>query len=142
MSEARFDEPAREYAAGEIVVEWRPELCYHARECVLALPGVFDPARRPWIDAAAAPAADVEAAVAQCPSGALRSRRVDASVETSGETTVTVTENGPNILRGNIRILRDGEEIAHVEKVALCRCGHSSNKPFCDGTHKTIGFVG
>ena len=67
---------------------------------------------------------------------------MDASVETSGETIVTVTENGPNILRGNIRIFRGDEEIAHVEKVALCRCGHSSNKPFCDGTHKTIGFVG
>ncbi len=79
---------------------------------------------------------------ARRPGGALRSRGMDASVETSGETTVTVTENGPNILRGNIRILRDGEEIAHVDKVALCRCGHSSNKPFCDGTHKKIGFVG
>jgi len=68
--------------------------------------------------------------------------RQDTSVETTGETTVTVTENGPNILRGDIRIIRGGEEIAHVDKVALCRCGQSSNKPFCDGTHKKVGFVG
>jgi uncharacterized Fe-S cluster protein YjdI len=139
--EARFDEPAREYATSDVVVEWRPELCYHAHECVRGLPAVFDPERRPWIDAAAAPADDVERVVERCPSGALRTRRRDV-VEAGGATTVTVLENGPYVLRGDLRILRDGEEIAHLEKVALCRCGHSANKPFCDGSHKRVGFVG
>ena len=139
--EARFDRPARESGTDELVVEWRPELCYHARECIKALPAVFDPERRPWIKVDAASAEQVEAAVALCPSGALRSHRpTEYRVEPSGETEVSVTPNGPLVLRGNLRIVRDGVEIARLEKVALCRCGHSSNKPFCDGTHLKVGF--
>jgi uncharacterized Fe-S cluster protein YjdI len=139
--EARFDKPQREYATDELVVEWHPQLCYHARECIKALPAVFDPDWRPWIQVEAASAEEVEAAVALCPSGALLSRRVTTTrVEPSGETVVSVTPNGPLILRGNLRIVRDGVEIARLEKAALCRCGQSSNKPFCDGTHATVGF--
>jgi uncharacterized Fe-S cluster protein YjdI len=140
--EARFDKPQREYATEELVVEWRPELCYHARACIEALPVVFDPERRPWIQVDAASADEVEDAVARCPSGALRSRRLRAAarVEPIGETEVSVTPNGPLILRGNLRIVRDGVEIARLEKAALCRCGQSSNKPFCDGTHLKVGF--
>jgi CDGSH-type Zn-finger protein len=56
---------------------------------------------------------------------------------------VTAVENGPNKLEGlsSYRVIRDGEEEA-VERavVFLCRCGHSENKPFCDGTHNKIGF--
>lgn len=66
---------AREYATEEIVVEWRPELCIHSGNCARGLPLVFDPARRPWVDPRAASADEVEAQVARCPSGALRSRR-------------------------------------------------------------------
>jgi uncharacterized Fe-S cluster protein YjdI len=143
--EARFTDPAREYATEELVVEWRPRLCYHARECIEALPAVFDPEGRPWVKVDAASADEVQRAVALCPSGALRSRRLvgAARVEPDGETTVTVTKNGPLILRGSVRILdAEGEELARLEKVALCRCGGSGNKPFCDGTHKKNGFVG
>jgi uncharacterized Fe-S cluster protein YjdI len=139
--EARFDRPAREYGTDELVVEWRPELCYHARECIKALPAVFDPERRPWIKVDAASAEEVEAAVALCPSGALRAHRTaELRVEPSSETEVSVTPNGPLVLRGNLRIVRDGVEIARLEKAALCRCGQSSNKPFCDGTHLKVGF--
>jgi CDGSH-type Zn-finger protein len=66
---------------------------------------------------------------------------VGVRVEPSGETEVTVTPNGPLILRGNLRIVRDGVEIARLEKAALCRCGQSSTKPFCDGTHLKVGFT-
>jgi uncharacterized Fe-S cluster protein YjdI len=67
--------PAREYETAEIVVEWRPELCSHSGNCARGLPLVFDPKRRPWVDPGAASADEVEAQVARCPSGALRSRR-------------------------------------------------------------------
>jgi uncharacterized Fe-S cluster protein YjdI len=68
--------PAREYATDEIVVEWRPQLCFHSGNCVRGLPQVFDRNARPWVRPAAASADEVEAAVAACPSGALRSRRL------------------------------------------------------------------
>jgi CDGSH-type Zn-finger protein len=57
---------------------------------------------------------------------------------------ISATENGPNLVEapGGFRLVRDGkEELVERETIALCRCGHSSNKPFCDGTHRKIGFV-
>jgi CDGSH-type Zn-finger protein len=56
---------------------------------------------------------------------------------------VTAMENGPNKLEGlsSYRVRRDGEEeVVERAVVFLCRCGHSENKPFCDGTHNKIGF--
>ncbi len=61
-----------------------------------------------------------------------------------GEDTVTVTpcEDGPLLVRGPFRLVtQDGEPIpAGRATVALCRCGLSSTKPFCDGSHKAAGF--
>lgn len=47
---------------------------------------------------------------------------------------------GPLCLTGSIRIEVAGEQVAETDDVALCRCGHSANKPYCDGTHNKIGF--
>ena len=68
----------REYATEEIVVEWEPRLCFHSQNCVRSLPQVFDDSRRPWVQVDAASADEIEAAVARCASGALRTRRVGA----------------------------------------------------------------
>ena len=55
--------------------------------------------------------------------------------------TVVPLQNGPNLVRGPVRLLgADGKEIEHKEPFSLCRCGGSHNKPFCDGTHRSIGF--
>lgn len=75
MMDGRED-ATREYATAEIVVEWRPELCQHSGNCARGLPQVFDPRKRPWVTVNAATADEVEGAVARCPSGALRSRRL------------------------------------------------------------------
>lgn len=57
-------------------------------------------------------------------------------------TSVTVCEDGPLLLRGRFTLLtQDGEEVDPGRAtVALCRCGRSAIKPFCDGTHKVVGF--
>lgn len=55
---------------------------------------------------------------------------------------IKVTDNGPLIVKGSFRVL-DGEGREHsIERavVALCRCGHSEIKPFCDGSHARIAF--
>ena len=56
--------------------------------------------------------------------------------------TVTPYEDGPLLLRGNFTLTTpDGDVIDPGRRtVALCRCGKSALKPFCDGTHKAIGF--
>lgn len=131
----------REFATEEIVVEWRPKLCYHSGNCVKALPLVFDKERRPWIDVGQAGADEIEAAVDRCPSGALRSRRLDGKVR-PGPTGVEVSPapNGPLLVRGRIQIVQPDGTTEEVPRAAFCRCGHSGNKPFCDGSHREVGF--
>ena len=52
-----------------------------------------------------------------------------------------VPPSGPLCLTGRIQVEVDGEIVADTDDVALCRCGHSSNKPFCDGSHNKVGFA-
>ena len=58
------------------------------------------------------------------------------------ETTITPYRDGPLLVRGPFRMVtQDGQEIEVKRKtVALCRCGRSNLRPFCDGTHKLAGF--
>lgn len=58
-----------------------------------------------------------------------------------GSIEITVAANGPLLVAGAV-IVRgaDGEVIREAEKCALCRCGHSESKPFCDGSHKAACF--
>jgi uncharacterized Fe-S cluster protein YjdI len=131
----------REYATEEIVVEWRPRLCYHSGNCTRGLPLVFDRDRRPWIDPTQASADEIEAAVDRCPSGALRARRLDGKgrpAPTSVE--ITPEPNGPLLVRGPIQVVQSDGTSETVPRAAFCRCGQSGNKPFCDGTHREVGF--
>ena len=60
------------------------------------------------------------------------------------EVTVTVRTNGPYKVVGPITLLdADGRafEVPPGKAVALCRCGHSETKPFCDASHKRVAFV-
>ena len=59
--------------------------------------------------------------------------------------TIRLRQNGPYVIEGeDVRVIDwNGVEYAIERRpVALCRCGASSRKPFCDGTHRTIGFAG
>jgi CDGSH-type Zn-finger protein len=59
------------------------------------------------------------------------------------DVTITPTEDGPYMVSGDVTLVApDGHEIEHDDPFVMCRCGHSSNKPFCDGTHATIDFDG
>ena len=140
---AREPRGVREYSTDEIVVEWQPRLCFHSHNCIKALPKVFDPERRPWVDLDQAPADEVEDAVAQCPSGALRARLARAHRARSEPLEVEASANGPLLLSGGVRVLDgEGNLLYEGDRAALCRCGGSANKPFCDGTHATNGFAG
>lgn len=60
-----------------------------------------------------------------------------------GRVSVKAITNGPLMLQGWVEFKAvDGSTFVAGEKTWLCRCGQSSNKPFCDGTHKKIGFTG
>lgn len=135
--------PHKVYANDAIEVHWEPRLCIHTRNCVSGLGAVFDPERRPWIDVDEADPDAIAATVVTCPTGALHFRRLDgaAQEEPGLETTVEPRPNGPLFVRGLVRVVdADGNLLREDTRVALCRCGGSQNKPFCDGAHRTIGF--
>ena len=133
----------REYRNERIAVYWSPQFCIHTANCLNAQPAVFDSMRRPWIDVGAANADDIADAVMACPTGALTFERLDDGAQESadGDVTVQPRTNGPLFVRGPMTIVdARGEVVREGMRMALCRCGGSANKPFCDGTHRTIGF--
>ncbi|MDQ1250240.1 MAG: hypothetical protein QG597_4619, partial [Actinomycetota bacterium] len=55
---------------------------------------------------------------------------------------ITVEADGPLFVDGLVRVVAaDGSVIKETDRTWLCRCGHSSNKPFCDGSHRRNGFT-
>lgn len=60
------------------------------------------------------------------------------------EVKVNIRDNGPLLVEGSFKLVdAAGGEVplpANKPAIALCRCGHSANKPFCDGAHKAAGF--
>jgi nitrite reductase/ring-hydroxylating ferredoxin subunit/CDGSH-type Zn-finger protein len=58
------------------------------------------------------------------------------------EIVIVPHNNGPYEVRGRVKIVTEGGRVLQVDEPEawLCRCGHSGNKPFCDGTHEKIGF--
>jgi CDGSH-type Zn-finger protein len=81
--------------------------------------------------------------VEKCPSGALTYRfdGSDDDVEPEYATGVSILDDGPLWVHGGVTVeLPDGSVIETRNRVTLCRCGASSNKPLCDGSHKEAGF--
>jgi CDGSH-type Zn-finger protein/uncharacterized Fe-S cluster protein YjdI len=131
----------RHYESPQAKVTWDAARCIHAAECVRTVPQVFDPVAKPWIQPDKADAAAVADAVNRCPSGALRMQFADgtsAMMIPSGNEG-WITADGPIYLRGKLT-LREGEGALEDTRIALCRCGASQHKPFCDNSHKKIGF--
>ena len=138
-----FSRLTREYSSEEIRVQWYARRCIHSAACIRALPQVFDPRRRPWIDVNAANADEIANAVIRCPTGALQFTRLDGGPgeEVPDTVQVTAVDDGPYFIRGPIEIKNSvGEVIRSDTRVALCRCGQSKHMPFCDNTHRAIGF--
>lgn len=142
------------YGGKDVEILDNRSICAHVGLCTENLAAVFRLNREPWIDPDGAPPEAIAEAVRQCPSGALAANMRDstgeATVEGTAEGTVedadlpagiTVSHNGPYYARGDITLVdaRWGAG-ANPRRYALCRCGASQNKPFCDGSHWAIKF--
>lgn len=132
----------RAYSAEGITVTFEAGRCIHAAECVRGLPEVFDVRKRPWVRPNNSDPETVARVVLRCPSGALRFERADGGGETApAENTVALVADGPLYARGDLEIKTpEGETLYRETRAALCRCGASRNKPFCDNTHREAGF--
>ena len=141
-SDDRVQDNAREYAGKKIVVHFNRGVCAHVGFCLKSLPNVFDLKARPWIQADNADVEEVIKTVNNCPSGALSyTIKGFPFPEDATDNTIYLIPNGPYLVRGNVelQVTKFGEK-AVPSKYALCRCGKSKNKPFCDGTHHQVKF--
>ena len=91
----------------------------------------------------AANAEAIAAAIETCPTGALRYVRTDGAPQEAPASPPTVQPrtNGPLFVRGEFQVIdAQGNVIREATRLALCRCGHSQNKPYCDLSHRAAGF--
>ena len=133
----------RTYPGDAITIRYDATRCMHAAACVNSrLKEVFNLGNKPWVNPDGATADEVADVVEQCPSGALQYERHDGGPdEAVSGNRATPEPDGALYVRGEIT-LRDaqGQEIARGTRLALCRCGHSENRPFCDQSHDRVGF--
>ncbi len=150
-----MDNNDRDYTNGEITVSWRPKKCIHATTCYVQLLEVFNPRKRPWIDMYGAPTQKIIEIVKKCPTEALTVRynnetTTDSPIEQTTEEAVSqkpveiqIMKDGPIVVYGNIKLTdKEGKEYKTFSITSFCRCGSSNNMPYCDGTHRKVGWEG
>ena len=137
----------KKYTNGEVTIVWKPALCMHSAICFKGLGEVFDPQKRPWITPEGATTEKIVGQVKKCPSGALsyfmNNDAAGSEVKVEAETIIETTPNGPLMVYGNVTVKDKNGVLTKKNNVtAFCRCGSSQNKPYCDGSHRKIGFEG
>jgi uncharacterized Fe-S cluster protein YjdI len=157
----------RKYKNNEITVYWKPDACVHASYCYRELIEVFDPGRRPWVDMNGASTDRIIEVVNMCPTEALtwkwndgdknrdispdqtnhvifrRPELLELIEPTDAENPVSVKimMDGPIVIKGDFTFQYSGTGKEMKDGIiSLCRCGKSNHLPFCDGTHRKIGF--
>jgi len=131
-----------DFPGEEIDVRWDGRLCIHVGECGKAKGDLFVGGREPWCLPDAVTKAEVREVVERCPSGALTYRDRSGEPESPPtENRLMIASDGPYYLTGDIQIENAPDDMPGVRtRAAICRCGASKNKPFCDGSHEGAGF--
>jgi len=136
----------KKYQKDDFAIVWKPKLCIHSAICVKELPEVYDPKGKPWIKQDNASVDELKVQIAKCPSGALSYEFKNQEQEkeiTMEDTKVELRKNGPLLVHGNLQVTDTEGKTEKKERItAFCRCGASENKPYCDGTHNSVGFEG
>jgi CDGSH-type Zn-finger protein/uncharacterized Fe-S cluster protein YjdI len=130
-----------EEARGEqLVLRFEARRCIHARHCVLGAPRVFlANVQGPWLYPDEMPVEGLVHIARSCPSGAITYQRLDGGADepVPEVNELRLRENGPYAVRADVELAGHGRML----RATLCRCGASSNKPFCDGSHNAARFV-
>ena len=154
----------REYTNGEITVFWKPSKCIHATTCFRELIEVYNPRKRPWVNMKGASTERIIEVTDKCPTQAIfwkynkdidhvpssiplgeemtpESVLEDKTKEESADAIIQIMKNGPILVEGDFKIFgQDGNELKTSIMTSFCRCGHSQSQPYCDGSHRKIGF--
>jgi CDGSH-type Zn-finger protein len=128
-----------DYTGEGIVIHDDRSICTHAGFCGTAATNVWKMVRSTGDTDVRS---QVIGMIERCPSGALSySLPAAADVEPDFAPRVAVTPDGPLWVTGGVPIEKsDGSFLERRNRVTLCRCGQSANKPLCDGAHKEAGF--
>ncbi len=140
------------YQGEQVTIFDNRGICQHSGYCTDRLAAVFRSGQEPFVAPSGGRMDEIIRAVRDCPSGALSyalggaEARRHVDWDRSRPPAVEVTRDGPYRVTGTIPLSGDMDKpVAHAdgssqEHYALCRCGHSQNKPFCSGMHWYVGF--
>ena len=133
----RVPREINEWKGKRITIVDNSDVCCRDRSCVNNLPQVFEEENPD-----AATVKEIIETIRKCPSGALTYKMGGRHCQAfNREPAITVVKNGPLKMVGGIRVKDEMQsQPACPEHYTLCRCGHSQNKPFCDGSHLDVGF--
>jgi glutamate synthase domain-containing protein 2/CDGSH-type Zn-finger protein len=125
------------YVGKRITIHDNRGICSHAGFCTGNLPAVWRMKTEPWIDPNAAAVKKIIETIEKCPSGALSYTLDDVEhPDLERVSQVKIVPHGPFVIQGGIELKGvNSLEGTSTEHRTLCRCGHSKNKPFCDGSH-------
>lgn len=131
-----------DFIGEEIDVHWDGRLCIHVGECGQSEGELFVGGRDPWCRPNEAGAEEVAEVCERCPSGALTYTNKSGEQEQASNTNaVHVTYKGPLYVTGDLEIEGAPNDMSGIRyRAALCRCGQSKNKPFCDNSHLATEF--
>jgi CDGSH-type Zn-finger protein/uncharacterized Fe-S cluster protein YjdI len=132
------------YPGDRADVVWDGRLCIHYGDCGRATGDLFVGARQPWCQPDLSSDEEIRDVLLRCPTGALSASFADGSVLEPDveENQVSVTQNGPLYVSGSLNIQGVPDDMPGTRfRAALCRCGASGNKPFCDNSHIDAGFT-
>ncbi len=132
------------FTGEKIDVQWDSRLCIHIGECSYASGDLFVSRREPWCQPDLVSQDNTMEVVSRCPSGALSYQVKDGSTtETpAAKNTVQVVYNGPLYVQGDLDIAGAADDMPGLKyRAALCRCGLSKNKPYCDNSHADGKFT-
>jgi CDGSH-type Zn-finger protein len=133
-----YDERAKVLGGTGLTVRDDRSICVHAGFCGTRVTNVW---KQVQATDESTVRAQVIAMIENCPSGALTYRFDDHDVEPLLPSAIAVTDDGPLWVTGGIPVTTsDGTRLEPRNRVTLCRCGASGNKPLCDGSHKEAGF--
>lgn len=136
------DAPIKKFEGKDIDISFDSRLCIGVGECGKSAGDLFVGGRDPWCAPDAVAKAEAREIVERCPSGALAYEDKSGEPEAApAENEVLVAFNGPYYLRGELEIEGAPKDMPGVRhRAALCRCGASKNKPFCDNSHAQAQF--
>ena len=148
----RVEDRRDAYVGQQVTVLDNRGICQHSGYCTDRLATAFRAGQEPFVAPSGGRMDELIRAVRDCPSGALSyaldgvEAREDVDYHGTRQPAIQVSKDGPYRITGAIALVdaQDGDEPrnagASLEHYALCRCGHSQNKPFCSGMHWYVEF--